>query len=68
MRSLGIATKEQPPLVAARESPCSNEDAAQPTIKLDKAIFKIWCIHTMEYYSATKKIVLPFVPTHMDLM
>lgn len=27
----------------------------------------MWYIHTMEYYSAIKKKILPFVTTQMDL-
>lgn len=30
-------------------------------------IKKMWYIHTMEYYSAIKKKILPFVTTQMDL-
>ena len=31
-------------------------------------IKKMWCIYTMEYYSAIKKNkIMPFAPTWMDL-
>ena len=34
----------------------------------DDWIKKMWCIHTMEYYSAiTKNEILPFAATWMDL-
>ena len=41
----------------------------QPKCPLtDKRIKKMWCIYTMEYYSAIKKNeILPFATTCMDL-
>jgi len=37
-------------------------------LSTDEWIKKMWNIHTMEYYSAmTKKEILPFVTTWMDL-
>ena len=33
----------------------------------DEWIKKMWYIHTMEYYSAIKKGILPFATTWMDL-
>ena len=35
---------------------------------MDEWIKKMWCIHTMEYYSAIKKKeILPFATTWMEL-
>ena len=41
----------------------------QPKCPLtDERINKIWCVHTMEYYSALrKKEILPFVTTWLDM-
>ena len=33
----------------------------------DEGIKKMWCIFTIEYYSAIKKEILPFGKTLMDL-
>ena len=34
---------------------------------MDEQVKKIWYIHTMEYYSAIKNEILPFVTTWMDI-
>ena len=37
-------------------------------MSIDGWIKKMWCIYTMEYYSATKKSkIMPFAPPWMEL-
>ena len=46
----------------------NSQDMESTCPSTEEWIKKMWCIYTMEYYSAIKKNkIMPFAPTWMDL-
>ena len=61
MRSSRTATREQPPLTATRERPCSNEDPAQPKINIrNKIILKKEIMHFIKVLNFSIYFIIVF--------